>query len=328
MPGYGPGQIAEELLRCASKLGFTTAATGSGTFRLAKTERPKWATIAAIVTAPFLGLGLLFLLVKRPVDGVATVFEDREGTKVRLVGAAGGRVAEMLDTMNGPRTTRTAHPAGEPFKPISTPMAPPSSAPPPAMPTLIATTPFNSAPPAAPAPAPPGPPSPSTFGPPGRGLYAPSAVPSPPVSPQNFPPLIGLPSLGFGAAEPTVDLDRTMARSAIGSVRSASSGELVFPDGRKVEIGAGLVVGRGPVQDPALPSATLLPLGDPSLSKTHATIGIDTTGVWLIDHHSTNGTSVSFAGRLVPCQPGVRTAVPAGAQLMLGELEVRLGGNK
>lgn len=326
MPGYGPGQIAEELLRCASKLGFTTAATGSGTFRLAKTERPKWATIAAIGTAPFLGLGLLFLLVKRPVDGVATVFEDREGTKVRLVGAAGGRVAEMLDTMNGSRTTATAQPAADPFKPISAPMVPSPSAPPTAMPTLIATTPFNSAPPAAPAPAPP---SPSTFGPPGRGPYAPPAVPSPPRSLQNFPPLIGLPSLGFsGAAEPTVDLDRTMARSALGSVRSASSGELLFPDGRKVEIGAGVVVGRSPVQDPALPSATLLPLGDPSLSKTHATIGIDTTGVWLIDHHSTNGTSVSFEGRLVPCAPGVRTAVPAGAQLMLGELEVRLGGNK
>ena len=50
VPGYGPGQLAEEILSSATKLGFTTAATGSGTFRLAKTERPKWATIAAIVS--------------------------------------------------------------------------------------------------------------------------------------------------------------------------------------------------------------------------------------------------------------------------------------
>lgn len=55
-----------------------------------------------------------------------------------------------------------------------------------------------------------------------------------------------------------------------------------------------------------LPGGHLYPISDPSLSKTHLSFGPLPHGVWVLDHHSTNGTVVSANGMSMPCTPGVR----------------------
>jgi pSer/pThr/pTyr-binding forkhead associated (FHA) protein len=121
-------------------------------------------------------------------------------------------------------------------------------------------------------------------------------------------------------------MDRTMARSSLSGMRPGGGTQIVLPDGRTfaIGLGEGVVIGRSPIVDPALPSAALVTVADPSLSKTHATIGKDDTGVWLVDHHSTNGSSVSTNGPSQTCPPGLRVALTHDAQLVLGEVLVRL----
>jgi pSer/pThr/pTyr-binding forkhead associated (FHA) protein len=140
-----------------------------------------------------------------------------------------------------------------------------------------------------------------------------------------------LPDPGFGSAlvaarDPEADMDRTMARSSLSGMRPGGGTHVVLPDGRTfaIGLGEGVVIGRSPIVDPALPSAGLVTVADPSLSKTHATIGKDDSGVWLVDHHSTNGSSVSTNGTVQACQAGLRVTLTHDAQLVLGEVLVRL----
>lgn len=100
---------------------------------------------------------------------------------------------------------------------------------------------------------------------------------------------------------------------------------LLFADGRSIGVGVGGVLGRDPNEDPALPGGQLHPIPDPSLSKTHLSFGPLPTGVWVLDHHSTNGTVVSTNGLTVPCTPGVRCEAPFGAQVVAGDVVLVVG---
>jgi pSer/pThr/pTyr-binding forkhead associated (FHA) protein len=99
---------------------------------------------------------------------------------------------------------------------------------------------------------------------------------------------------------------------------------LVLPDGTSVVVAGPTLVGRDP--HAGGPGWALVPVQDPrrSVSKTHAELDVDGSGLWVTDRGSTNGTVVSEPGRpprLV--EPGARARVPLGAALHLGEL--RLG---
>lgn len=82
----GTGLVSETLITIAGTQGYSVAASGPNRFRLARTYRPKWANVAALVLAPLFGLGLLFLLVKRTETCEGTVVEDRTGVRINLTG--------------------------------------------------------------------------------------------------------------------------------------------------------------------------------------------------------------------------------------------------
>ena len=238
--GLGLGASTQRFVDVASATGYSVVATGPNRFRLARTYRPMWASVMALATAVFVGLGLFFLLVKRTETGDAVVVEDRSGVKLRLTGALHPHLVEQL---------RVA---------------------------FATTQAVNAVPPAA------------------------SFMPVPACAESVHSPL----------PPPVVEPPR--------STRPV----LTFVNGRSVLVGAGGVIGCNPDVDPQLPGAQLITISDPSLSKTHVTIGPSSTGIWVVDHHSTNGTSVRSRGVVFPCTPGVRTDVPFGAQLIAGEVQI------
>lgn len=106
------------------------------------------------------------------------------------------------------------------------------------------------------------------------------------------------------------------------TVPRSAAALLVLADGRFIAVGAGAVLGRSPSPDAQLPAAAVYAVDEQSLSKTHATFGPLPTGVWVVDHHSTNGTTVFAGGQAVQCQPGVRVEVPFGSHVIAGELQL------
>lgn len=88
------------------------------------------------------------------------------------------------------------------------------------------------------------------------------------------------------------------------------------------------VVGRNPADLGASPEplAHLVPLEDParSISKTHLEFGIDGTTVWVTDLHSTNGSFADDGRGERRLEPGVRTVVPVGAVVRIGNRSFRV----
>ncbi|MGO1333799.1 MAG: FHA domain-containing protein, partial [Cellulosimicrobium funkei] len=81
------------------------------------------------------------------------------------------------------------------------------------------------------------------------------------------------------------------------------------------------LVGRNP-QAPDDGPWTLVALDDPtrSVSKTHAELRVDPSGLWLTDRGSTNGTVVSVPGAPPRvAEPGTRVRVPVGATIHVGD---------
>lgn len=97
------------------------------------------------------------------------------------------------------------------------------------------------------------------------------------------------------------------------------SPELVFPDGRRVELDVDIVVGRAPIAPEMAPSARSITVAAGTVSKTHALIGHDDSGVWLVDLHSSNGSEVlDDLGASERADPGRRVAVPDGCHIRIG----------
>lgn len=103
---------------------------------------------------------------------------------------------------------------------------------------------------------------------------------------------------------------------------------LVLPHGdAPVDVAGAVVIGRGPAVIPEYASAQLVKATDPSrsISKTHALLGIDGTGLWVADLGSTNGTFViTPAGGDVRVQPGAPVYVPAGSDIELGQYVIQV----
>jgi len=142
---------------------------------------------------------------------------------------------------------------------------------------------------------------------------------SPPAAPavhQTFAPPV--------ASIVTTSTDATVHKATLlGSAGTTESGAtLQLPSGRSIKVGAGAVIGRAPMPDPRLPSALLYPIEDPSLSKTHLSVGASADGVWVTDLHSRNGTHLIQHGVQHQCTPGERVHVPFGAQIIAGELHI------
>jgi hypothetical protein len=114
-------------------------------------------------------------------------------------------------------------------------------------------------------------------------------------------------------------------------VRSPQTGApviavLTWDDGTCMAVYGRTVYGRDPVNDGG---AVAIPIRDEtlSLSKTHFEIGGDTAAVWIVDRHSTNGTTLVRDGGRIPLIPGIRTTIRPSDSLEVGDRRVLLGGS-
>ena len=102
---------------------------------------------------------------------------------------------------------------------------------------------------------------------------------------------------------------------------------LVIEGREPVAIEGQLYLGRNPVAPADHPSARVLAVDDTakSVSKTHAMLEVDADGLWVHDLDSTNGVWVVPAGEgATAVTPGQRIAVPAGADLELGDFVIQV----
>lgn len=126
-----------------------------------------------------------------------------------------------------------------------------------------------------------------------------------------------------GAAE-TADPDQEMGSTQLRSQVSAepSSVKLRFDDGQNHVLAGAALVGRNPAAAAGESVDLLIPFADMgrSVSKTHLHLIVDSTGVWVTDRNSTNGSGVTPRGgdrqRLEPGQP---VLAPVGATVHFGD---------
>lgn len=125
---------------------------------------------------------------------------------------------------------------------------------------------------------------------------------------------------------PADDIESTIASFSSGSAAPAvPSYTLTVDTGAVFVVSGAAIIGRDPEAAPGEPSQEALKVNDPgrSVSKTHASIGVDGTGLWVMDRGSTNGTRIIFAGgeiqRLNPMEP---IYVPADGSFAIGDRTV------
>jgi hypothetical protein len=283
----GLGATAEAAVAAATSMGYTVVALGPQRFRAARTFRPTWATTTAIVTAVLCGLGLLFLLVKRTETCEIVVTEERTGVVVRLLGGP----TQALVTRVGAAVGALGGAPGSSTGASSFAAAPQlATNVPPAPVTPVAPTSFA---PVAPVP--------------------PHTPTAPSFEPQAWPQQSAV------VAPPSEIEERTVLKSQLGGAPS-----LRLPDGRKIPIGAAIVIGRNPTAPPAAPQATPLAIPDNSLSKTHCVVRTVGTVVEVIDLHSTNKTVVHSASGDVECVPDAPVAVERGAFINVGDVRLEV----
>jgi hypothetical protein len=130
-------------------------------------------------------------------------------------------------------------------------------------------------------------------------------------------------------------MDMTMVRPSplAGAARpGASSGAgprwvALLDDGRTIDVPDFALIGRDPEPTDEDPEAGLVSLLDPemSVSKTHASFGVDAEGLWFLDRFSTNGTSMQApGGERVGLEPGVATPVMPGSAVWIGRRHLKI----
>lgn len=259
---------------------------------VARSHRPRWTIVVSVLLFP---VGLLALLVRDTRACRLEVFDGPTGARVHLTGPLAPALVDDVRTAlatSGARPERTAPPQRPEAMITATPRsgraAPATAGAPAAEDHTVSAT------------APPAPPE------------APAAAPTngarPPEAPAGRPADGALPPPAMQSAAPE---GHTL-------VLRASTGQQV-----PLRAGGAVVVGRDPTTD-AGQLALAVPDDVRSVSKTHATIGVEGDGrVWCNDQHSTNGTRLRTAdGDEAPVPPGSRTEVPVGAALLLGDIEI------
>lgn len=112
----------------------------------------------------------------------------------------------------------------------------------------------------------------------------------------------------------------------LGAARAADAAwRLTAADGQELGLTGALVFGRSPSPVALRPLATLVPVVDAakSVSKTHAVVDVDGTGLAVTDLHSTNGVSVIHPdGTRTDLEPGGRAVLTDGCTLRLGEFAI------
>lgn len=104
----------------------------------------------------------------------------------------------------------------------------------------------------------------------------------------------------------------------------APTWSVTLADGETFEVTGFGLIGRAPAAERGEPVVHLIGVGsgERSVSKTHVGFGVDPEGFWVIDRHSTNGTTVIRAtGERQACRAGEIVRVADGDRVAFGDLE-------
>ena len=279
--GEAEGRVVAAL---GTRPALTSVVTAPGRIQVSRTSRPRWAIVATVLTAPLLGLGLLFLLVKRTDSGAIVIVDGPTGCVIALPTVLDAADVTAIETaITGPSTPHETGAAVAAAAPMSSGGA----------------TPLPSSPPtgaAVPLPPPPG---------------------MPPATPAPMPAT-------FAVADPVLDdMDgRTIARAQrppsvppAGVVLRFDTGETIpLPIGERISIG----------RDPSGPRPCAVPGESRSVSKTHLALEFDGNEVVVEDLHSTNGSSYRSVDGEGTLAAGTPTRIRPDATLTLGDLSVTL----
>ncbi|MBN0042490.1 RDD family protein [Cellulosimicrobium cellulans] len=154
---------------------------------------------------------------------------------------------------------------------------------------------------------------------------APAApVPAAPV-PAAPPPAVSHAAPAPEPAEAEWDSTRMTARD-VRAMDPAPDVSVVLEleSGERRVVDRPTLLGRNP-QAPDDGPWNLVAVDDPtrSVSKTHAELRADPSGLWLVDRGSTNGTVVSVPGAPPRvAEPGTRVRVPVGATIHVGDRRI------
>ncbi|MFB2556255.1 FHA domain-containing protein [Herbiconiux liangxiaofengii] len=122
------------------------------------------------------------------------------------------------------------------------------------------------------------------------------------------------------AANPTLQAPAPTPPAPAPAARPTFS--LVFSTGESIRVAGPGLVGRNPTPAPGEHVDYLVQLIDPqrSVSKTHLAFGVEGGELWVADHHSSNGTRLDPGEPgAVELAPGVRTTVPRGTRVGMGD---------
>lgn len=108
---------------------------GPGSYQLVRSYRPAWAVAAGVATAPLLGLGLLFFLVRKVDSCTITVTEGSRGAVVTF---AGRLVPDLLGRLSSSIQGKRPAPAPAPVSTAAVPVPAPGPAPLPLMSSQVA----------------------------------------------------------------------------------------------------------------------------------------------------------------------------------------------
>jgi uncharacterized RDD family membrane protein YckC len=141
------------------------------------------------------------------------------------------------------------------------------------------------------------------------------------------------------AVEPKETTEDTAAAADAEADEDVDSGEpailaewmLRLDDGRHVAVDGLVLLGRNPQPRAGEEDATLIKVSDDTrtVSKSHLAVGVDASGLYVMDRGSTNGTMVTAPdGGQRPCPPGDLVDVPGGSVISFGDhwLEVHRPG--
>lgn len=91
-------------------------------------------------------------------------------------------------------------------------------------------------------------------------------------------------------------------------------------DGTEIVLDEPVVIGRNPALAAGESVARLVPVADPSISKTHLRLDPGPDLLTVVDRHSTNGVEIlDENGTVIDCAPGAPTAVPDGGTIRFGD---------
>ncbi|WBU37640.1 RDD family protein [Homoserinibacter sp. YIM 151385] len=235
---------------------------------------------------------------------LASVLWDGSGRNRSWLDRIGG--IWMVDVRRGPDpydedAMRVAHAVVEARAEVAPPPPPAAPAPPQLSPAddpetiLIGEETLHQAPTARVAPAP-GAVAPAPAAPAAPAETPSAAEPRPPVpvAEPAAPPAAGPP-----IAPPPWETQAPAAPPPAAPEPAPTRGTLVADDGARIPVDPVVLVGRNPALRPGEPVVAVHALEDPtlSLSKSHALVGIDAEGPWIVDRGSSNGTSVDEPGR-------------------------------